>query len=133
MDELIDPDSGLGFEVLAASLRADLRDSKAFLGALGEKLGGALPQQCRVERRGGMFAREKPVRQVSVELGEHRYQIESDDRGGLRASRVRVVRGIALKTDELPVDTWIEELSREVASYAARHAQTREALERLLT
>src|SRR5438309_1432104 len=126
-------DGGLGFEVLASSLRADMSDTKAFLGALAEKLGGALPQQCVVERKGSLFSKEKHVHRVSVELGEHRYLIEHASHGGLRASRAKVVRGIALKTDELTVDAWIDELSRDLSSHAARNSQARQALERLLT
>jgi hypothetical protein len=133
VDDLSLSSEGLGFEVLASSLRADLTDVKAFLAALAEKLGGALPQQCVVERKGGLFAKEKHVHRVSVELGEHRYAIEHASHGGLRASRIKVVRGIALKTEELPVDQWIEELSRDLAAHAARNSQARMALERLLT
>jgi hypothetical protein len=44
-----------------------------------------------------------------------------------------VVRGIALKTEELPVDQWIEELSRDLSAHAAKNSQARMALERLLT
>jgi hypothetical protein len=133
VDDPATGNEGLQFEVLASSLRADLTDTGLFLGALAEKLGGALPQQCVVERKGGLFAREKPIHRVSVELGEQRYLIEKTDRGGLRAARIRVVRGIALKTEELGMDTWIDDLSRDLAAYAARNAQARGALERLLT
>lgn len=125
--------AGFQFELLASSLRADLSDTAHFLAALAEKLGGALPQQCLVERRGGLFAREKPVQRVSVELGEHRYSIESSGRGALRASHTRVVRGIALKTEEVPVDEWIDRLSADLARFAERNAQARQAMERLLT
>lgn len=133
MDDLSLEGDGLRFEVLASSLRADLTDTGLFLNALADKLGGALPQQCAVERRGGLFAREKPIARVSVELGEYRYMIERASHGGLRAARTKVVRGIALKTEELPVDEWIETLSQELAQYAARNTQARLALERLLT
>ena len=133
MDDLAPFNEGLGFEVLASSLRADLTDTKAFLGALAEKLGGALPQQCVVERKGGLFAKEKQVFRITVELGEHRYFIEQASHGGLRAGRAKVVRGISLKTDELPIDTWIDDLSRDLAAHAARNTQARMALERLLT
>jgi hypothetical protein len=133
LDEVSLSGDGMGFEILASSLRADLTDTKAFLGALAEKLGGALPALCQVERKGGLFSKEKHVQRVTVELGEHRYSIEHGDRGGLRAARAKIVRGIALKTDELPIDSWIEELSRDLAAYAARNAQARVALERLLT
>ena len=124
---------GLQFELLASSLRADLSDTSAFLGALAEKLGGAMPQQCVVERKGGLFAKEKPVQRVSVELGDQRYAIERTSRGGLSAGRTKVVRGIALKTEELPVEAWIDALSQALSAYAQHSAQARVALERLLT
>ena len=133
VDESAMADDGLRFEIVASSLRADLSDSSAFLGALAEKLSGALPQQCIVERKGSLFSREKPIHRVAVDLGEHRYVIERTDRGGLRAACTRVVRGIALKTEELAIDAWIDGLSRALSQYAATNAQARMALERLLT
>jgi hypothetical protein len=123
----------MGFEIVAASLRADLSDTKAFLGALAEKLSGALPALCQVERKGGLFSKEKPVSRVTVELGEHRYSIEHGGHGGLHASRAKVVRGISLKTDEMMIDAWIEELAKDLSAHAARNSQARAALERLLT
>jgi hypothetical protein len=133
MEDLTQFSDGLGFEVLASSLRADLTDTHAFLGALAEKLGGALPQQCQIERKGGLFSKEKAVQKISVELGEHRYFIEKASHGGLHAGRIKVVRGIALKTEELPVEQWIDDLSRGLTAFAARSAQARAALDRLLT
>ena len=133
MDDLSQLGDGMGFEIVAASLRADLSDTRAFLGALAEKLSGALPTLCQVERKGGLFAKEKQVARVTVELGEHRYAIEQGGRGGLRASRARVVRGISLKTDELAVEAWIDELAKDLSAHAARNTQARAALERLLT
>jgi hypothetical protein len=37
-----------------------------------------------------------------------------------------------LKTERLPVDEWIEDLSRQLAAEAQRNEQARLALERLL-
>jgi hypothetical protein len=133
MEDLTQFSDGLGFEVLASSLRADLTDTHSFLNALAEKLGGALPQQSVIERKGGLFAKEKPVHKISIELGEHRYFIEKAGNGGLRAGRIKIVRGIALKTEELPIDRWIDDLSRDLAAFAARSSQARAALDRLLT
>lgn len=133
MDDLSLTSDGMSFEIVASSLRADLSDTKAFLGALAEKLGGALPALCQVERRGGLFSKEKHVSRVTIELGEHRYAIEHGDRGGLRASRAKIVRGISLKTDEMSVDSWIDELAKDLSAHAARNSQARLALERLLT
>ena len=133
LDDLSLNSDGMSFEIVASSLRADLSDTKAFLGALAEKLGGALPGLCQVERKGSLFAKEKHVSRVTVELGEHRYSIEHGSHGGLRASRAKIVRGISLKTDELGVDAWIDELAKDLSTHAARNTQARAALERLLT
>jgi hypothetical protein len=122
---------GLGFEVLASSLRADAGDTKTFLEALATKLGGALPTRTVVERESHMFAREKPVKMISIELGEFRYQI-GHSRGALTAQRTRVVRGIALKTEALGVDQWLDELSMALMQLAQQSAQDRASLQRML-
>jgi hypothetical protein len=42
------------------------------------------------------------------------------------------VRGIVLKTEQIPVEQWIEELSEALAHVAGQSAQARTALERFL-
>ena len=125
-------DSGMGFELLAASLRADAGDSRAFLEALATKLGGALPQRVQVERGGGLFSHAHPVRRLTVNLGEWQYFLEAGPGSELNASRMHAVRGIALKSEPLAVDVWIEALSMELAALAQRSAQDHAALQRLL-
>jgi hypothetical protein len=71
------------------------------------------------------------VRALSIELGEHRYAIGRTN-GGATASRARSVRGIVLKNEELPLDEWIDELSRDLAESAEQSERGRLALERLL-
>jgi hypothetical protein len=124
----------LGFEMLAASLRADEADARAFMEALAAKLGGALPVQTRVERaRDGLFSSSTHVARISVELGGWRYQLASGKRGGLEASRARIVRGVAIKSEPCDLDAWIEAMARDLADYAASSASARAALERLVT
>ena len=122
---------GLGFEVLASSLRADAGDTRTFLEALATKLGGALPTRTVVERESHLFSHEKPVKMISIELGEFRYQI-GHSRGTLTAQRTRVVRGIALKTEALGVDQWLDELSMALMQLAQQSAQDRASLQRML-
>lgn len=119
-------------DLLLASLRADAHDAHAFLQALAAKLDGALPGQVRIERHGGLFSHEKPVRRIDLDLDEFRYAIEDAGHARLKAERTRVVRGIALKTEPLGVDEWIERLATDLALAAERSATAREALERLL-
>lgn len=121
-----------GFELLASSLRADAGDLKAFMEALATKLEGALPGQTVVTRRGGgLFSGPKRVDRIVVELGEYRYELQSAD-SRVKPSRSKSVRGIVLKTEQVPLDEWIDELSRQLTDEAERSEQARLALERLL-
>jgi len=67
-----------------------------------------------------------------VRLGDVHYEIESDG-GALAARRRSVVRGIALKSEDLGVEAWIESLSRDLLALAESSERGRAALERLLT
>lgn len=121
------------FDLVAASLRADAADARGFVEALAVRLEGALPGRARVERRPRKFlSREKVVRAIAVDVGESRYAIEADDRGGFQATRSAAVRGIVLKNEPLPLDTWIDALAADLAQQARSSAEGRAALERLL-
>ena len=74
---------GHPIDLLLASLRADMSDSRAFMRALAARLEDALPGQVTVERRGGLLGRGKAVTRIEVELGEHRYRIAHDRQGPL--------------------------------------------------
>jgi len=128
-DEISEP---MRTELFAASLRADKTDLKTFLDALAIKLEGSLLDYTRVTRQGSIFSRERPVKEVVVSLGEYQYRIRREKQGSLVAVRAHVVRGIVLKTEQIPVDQWIDELSEALAQLASRSAQSRSALERFL-
>ncbi|HEU5380055.1 MAG TPA: hypothetical protein VFV38_31920 [Ktedonobacteraceae bacterium] len=128
-DELSRP---LQVDMLAASLRADSTDLKAFLEALASKLAGALPNQTQVTRQHKLFSREHPVREIIVTLGDYQYRISYEPPKPLITLRAKTVRGIVLKTDQLPMDLWINELAGDLAQEAAQSAQAHAALERFL-
>jgi hypothetical protein len=118
-----------GFELLAASLRADARDLDVFFDALATKLSAAFPESTTVEREG--FRGRGRVKAVSVTLGDDGYAIERAS-GSPKATRRQSVRGIVLKNEELQLDEWIDELSRALAESAEQSERGRLALERLL-
>jgi|SRR5947209_5839716 len=128
-DELGEP---LPVEMLAASLRADTTDVKAFMEALAVKLEGSLPNQTTVTRHSSLFSREHPVKEIAVTMGDYQYRIGHERQGPVVTQRAKVVRGIVLKTEQIPVDQWIEELAEALAQVAANNAQARIALERFL-
>ncbi len=128
-DEISEP---MRTELFAASLRADKADLRTFLEALAVKMEGSLPDYTRVTRQGSIFSRERTVKEVMVSLGDYQYRIGRERQGPLVAVRAHVVRGIVLKTEQIPVDQWIEELSEALAQLAGYSAQSRAALERFL-
>ncbi len=127
-------DEALGFDLIAASLRADTADTRAFLNALAAKLEGALPGPTLVERaRDGLFSGSTHVRAITVTLPKMKYSLVADKRGALQASLAKIVGGIAIKTESVGVDAWIETLARDLAVYAESSAGAHSALRRLLT
>lgn len=122
----------MDFELLAAGLRADLRDAGTFLEVLAGKLEGALPGRTRVVRKGGLFRSRHPVQEVEVDLGSVRFGVRTGQRGIIEATRARIVRDITLKTDPVPLEEWVADLSRHLAEEARENAAVREALERFL-
>ena len=122
----------IGFEILASSLRADTGDLKAFVEALATKLEGALPAQTTVQRKSeGLFSKTKRVHHISVDMGDQRFDLTA--RGAqVEATRCKSVRGIVLKTEPVPLDEWIDDLSRHLTEAAQRSEQARLALQRLL-
>lgn len=125
---------GLGFEMLAASLRADETDAHAFLGALAVKLEGALPAQTQVQRaRDGLFKNTTHIERITVDLSGFRYLLTAGKHGGLEAARSKIVGGVAIKNESMGVDAWIEALAQDLAAYAQGSASARAALERLVT
>ncbi|GCF07557.1 hypothetical protein [Dictyobacter arantiisoli] len=128
-DELSEP---MQVELFAASLRATSVDLNAFVEALAAKLSGSLPSQTQVIRHSSLFSREHPVKEIFVALGDYQYRITRERQRPPQTFRAKIVRGIVLKTDLIPMDEWIEELALSLAYEAARSSQTRAALERFL-
>jgi hypothetical protein len=127
----MEPADGQGFEMLAASLRADSADLPAFLEVLAGKLADALPGLVTVKRSGGPFAKRKPVAQIDVSLDDRRFT--ATVRGPLIDTFVaHEVRGVRLSGDALPLDAWLNQLGLGLNAFAQRSAVGSAALRRLL-
>ncbi len=122
-----------GFDLVAASLRADTTDLVAFVEALAVKLEGALPGDVTVERKGGgLLSRgTRRVQRISVGMDEGRYDLEWAGQQ-LQTSRCNEVRGIVIKSERLGLDDWIDALSRELTERAQQSERSRVAIQRLL-
>src|SRR5688572_5470045 len=115
--------------VLAREYAAEGRE---FLESLAGMLASALPGQAEVIRQGRLFGRRGPIREVRVELGDFRYSLHDSGSGPLATRRTLVKRGIVLRTEELPVETWLEELGNHLEERARRSREAAEALRRFV-
>jgi hypothetical protein len=119
------------FDLLAASLRADAVDLKAFIEGLAAKLSESFPSQVKVERNRGLLGGKQRVRRLALKLGDCDYELVNDD-GSVSASKRVVVRGIALRTEPLSLEQWIDAVAQELVAQAGRTESDRLALERML-
>jgi hypothetical protein len=97
--------------------------AKLFTEALGDRV--------EVKMTGGFLAK-KSICGLALTLGEWSYILEDaggDPKSGpLVAKRIRIVRGIALKTDELTIADWLEEVGLALEVEAQNNQKTHEAL-----
>jgi hypothetical protein len=120
------------FDLLAASLRADTADLKAFVEALAVKLSESFPHRVRVERKGGLFGGKAAVRKLTLALGDDQFELENSE-GHVSCRRRNVVRGIALKNEPLSLEQWIDVVAERLVQEAGTTESDRVALERMLS
>lgn len=120
----------LGLSAALANSYAE--DARGFLPLLAGFLAAGLPDVATVERKGGLFQKQKPISKITVALGENLYTLEDTGRGMLSAQRTKIVRGIRLKTEEIPIEEWLAAISEEVSRHAKRNEAAFFALKELL-
>ncbi|WP_144080422.1 hypothetical protein [Gloeobacter kilaueensis] len=119
-------------DVFAATLRMGLADTRDLLEFLAQKFELALPEQTTVRRGGWLFAREHPVEDLSLDFDEYQYQISRQGHALPVARIQKRVRGVVLKTTELPIEEWLSAVAAELARQAERSEITRRALDRFV-
>ena len=121
-----------GFDLNAASLRADDADLPAFVEVLAVKLEGALPTLCRVRRRRrGLLSSATRVDRIEVELGSRRFLL-CWQRHRLVTEIDSAVHDMRRTRSEVPLGEWLTALQAELRARALSSAEARTALERLL-
>jgi hypothetical protein len=130
MNEEQDTWESLGLSAALANSYA--QDSRGFLPLLAGFLQSALPDATTVERKGGLFQKQKPITKIAVTFGENIYTLEDAGRGMPAAEKTKIVRGIRLKTETIPVEEWLTALSEEIGRHAHRNEAAFFALRELL-
>ncbi len=117
------------FEMLAASLRANSGDIHSWLPVLSHKLAEAFPARSQIFH-GGFFG-GGPITGVLIDLDTWQFSVR-EEHGRIAAERSQIVRGVALKTERLSIDMWIEKLSLRLAELAAENEREANAIRALL-
>jgi len=128
----MEDEAWLNVGVAALLARQYAEHQRDFLDSLAHMLERALPEHIHVTRRRSLFAKEQPVQELRLELGDARYTLESPKQGAPVARRALVKRGIVLRTEELPMPEWIEEVGIALEEYAQRNQQAATALRRFV-
>ncbi len=107
------------FDIGAAWLRRAQGDMKAFMSGLAARLDGALPGRVAVDQqRNGWFSGEKHVARITVSLQHGLYTL-AEERGHLVATRAKVVHGVTIGTESMPVPAWLTKLNEDIQALGA--------------
>ncbi len=98
-------------EQIAAGVSADLSNIESFLSKLGSTLTQGFASNSKVQMRG------QSVEHIEVNLEPDVFLLHRRGREAV-AEHKQVVRGIALKTKELPLDEWYQKLTDALARKA---------------
>jgi hypothetical protein len=117
----------------AAALRADHAELAMSVDVLASKLEQSLPQATEVQRHkiGGFRSKRREVHRIAIVLGEDQFELLREDQR-IHCTRHKVVRGITLSRQEMPMADWISEVIAGVTQSAQVSEQDRIALQELL-
>ncbi len=131
-DEMqIESQENLKFEATAIISKKYAANHRDFFETFTKLLEDAIPLETEVMRTGGMFSK-KLVQKVTVAFKEKRYAIEDVGHDCLHAERARVVQGIALKTESISIETWVNEIISFMTERSKTNISARKALTRIL-
>ncbi|MHB2016661.1 MAG: hypothetical protein ACYCW6_06905 [Candidatus Xenobia bacterium] len=118
----------------AALAKSYAEDAHGFLGMLAGLLEGVMPEATEVERKPiALFSSKKKVVSLAVSLGDFCYSLhETHHQGKLQAKRAKIVHDVTLKTEEIPVETWLTEIAQKLSEKAKENENTFFALKGFL-
>jgi hypothetical protein len=107
----------------AAMANSYARDQNGFLTFVALMLEGSIPEAIDVERKPvRLFSSEKHVVGIKINLGDLVFLLDESGRGHAPvAQKMKIVRGITLKTEQVPIDVWLADLNVAVNAYARQN------------
>ena len=109
---------------IAAGMRLDLSHVETFLPQLATTLSQGFSERTVIQANGSY------VLSVTIDLDPDHY-IARREGPRVVAEHKKVVRGIALRTQALPLDQWVDKLTGSLAKHANTNARAAWVLQRL--
>jgi hypothetical protein len=109
---------------LAAGLRLDMQNVEGFLYRLSHELHLTFSHCSKLEREG------ERLHHFELHLDPDLFVAKREPHG-LVAMHRKMVRGIALKTNTLPIDRWVHALTEALARHANENARVAQVLAQL--
>ncbi len=125
MSDSFEEQSWVKMGVASALEKEYVKDQSFFVEMLAKTLEKTMPGEVACKTKGFL---KKTVVGVTVSLGDSRYTFEKPDFGPVFATKTKVVRGIALKTEEIEVAQALKELGDALEQRAAKSGDARNAL-----
>jgi hypothetical protein len=67
-----------------------------------------------------------------LKLGDVGFQMLREKKGAITARQMKIVRGVVLKTEEVDVEKWVQNLAAALAAMAEKNSRTKEALQKFV-
>ena len=110
---------------LAEGLKLDLDNVEGFLAGLAKSLLHAFPDRTRILHEGAAIVL------LELNIDPHLYLVKREMQGGYVGQYKKLVRGVALKTKNLPLDQWVTALTQAIADHANQNARVASVLAQL--
>lgn len=123
----------LQFEVLAATLRADQNASGDRLEDLAKMLESSYAAGTKVTRGGWFMSAKRPVEDLVVRFDDYQFQITRQKHGTMTARSSKLVRGVALKNNDITMEQCIDDILKELVKLSQQNAATRSALDKFVS
>lgn len=113
-----DPD----LDSVTTSLHLDASDIAVYFQVFCAKLLATVPGAVEVQREGGLFKKEHPIRKITVRAGEDIFEAELRH-GSVACRHAHAVRGIVLRSEELGFEAWRRSLVQVLGTQAQVSAE----------
>jgi hypothetical protein len=118
----------------AAMAQSYARDQYGFVSMVGAMLEESLPNNVVVVRKPvRLFSSEKKVVQVTISFPPDVFDIQEIGHGRLCATVYKVVGGITLKSTEVGIDKWLNDLGNALSVHAEGNQHASEGIKRFLS